>query len=454
MSGAAVSRMGSNPLEGEVVNQKDQASRVLGGKLPGFSMNIGVKISFQTIITPFLAMMAVLSASAAPPDLTNGGVPGDTVTINLGPTGLRGWVYHVRADTSESRQIQIKKVSTGSPAAGIPAVDDVILGADGSGADPAEFTADARKSLALAIAEAEARTPAELKLLRWRAGTTSTLTLTLQTMGAYSATAPYICPKTAKILEQGLQYIMSSESTGRYSFGTLSLLAGYDPEKPNDSDNKARLSRAETAARALIPSAATRAQLMSNARDATSMITWQRGHTLVVLAEYYLVTGDSQVLPAIEAYAVSRTVTVTPSSGLTGTAVITVTVDDGNETSDQTFLVTATENCLSWATSHGVTGGPQGDSNHNGVPNLVEYALADGHERGVLSGDTLTFTKRGGDFGDDLSYVIETSIDLGVTDPWGPAESGVAETAVLIPYTFPSGNPVRQFARLKVIAVP
>jgi hypothetical protein len=149
----------------------------------------------------------------------------------------------------------------------------------------------------------------------------------------------------------------------------------------------------------------------------------------------------------------NRTVTVTPSSGLTGTAVITVTVDDGNETSDQTFLVTVTENFLSWATSQGVTGGPQGDSNHNGVPNLVEYALADGHERGVLSGDTLTFTKRGGDFGDDLSYVIETSSDLGVTDPWGPAESGVAETAVSISYTFTPGS-TRQFARLRVIAVP
>jgi hypothetical protein len=29
------------------------------------------------------------------------------------------------------------------------------------------------------------------------------------------------------------------------------------------------------------------------------------------------------------------------------------------------------------------------------VPNLVEYALADGAERGVLSGTNITFTKRG-----------------------------------------------------------
>jgi hypothetical protein len=35
----------------------------------------------------------------------------------MGPTGARGWVDHVREDSSVSRQIQIKSVATGSPAA-------------------------------------------------------------------------------------------------------------------------------------------------------------------------------------------------------------------------------------------------------------------------------------------------------------------------------------------------
>ena len=142
----------------------------------------------MTIITQArlaLAVMLFLSTTtmAAPPDLTNGGVPGDTLTINLGPTGLRGWVYHVKTNTGESRQIHVKSVAAGSPADGILAVDDVILGADGTGADPVNFTSDARKSLADAIADAEARNPATLKLIRWRAGVTSTVDLTLQTHG-------------------------------------------------------------------------------------------------------------------------------------------------------------------------------------------------------------------------------------------------------------------------------
>jgi beta-lactam-binding protein with PASTA domain len=130
-------------------------------------------------------------------------------------------------------------------------------------------------------------------------------------MGAYSATAPYNCPKSAKILTEGLAYIMGTnalgqtvtpESSGRYSFGVLSLLAANNPSDPG---NAARMARAQTEARALIPSAATRTQLMADERDSASQITWQRGHTLIVLAEYYLATGDAQVLPAIEAYAVN-----------------------------------------------------------------------------------------------------------------------------------------------------
>ena len=266
-----------------------------------------------------LGLLCMLGSPAAPPDLTAGGVPDNTRTINLGPTGLRGWVYHTSVDSSLSRQIQVTAVAAGSPAAGILAANDVILGANGTGANPVNFTYDARKALADAINDAEARTPATLGLLRWRDGTTTTVTLALQTMGTYSATAPYNCPKSALILQRGLNAIMAGESAGRYSFGTMSLLAGHNPADPN---NAARMARAQTEARALIPSAAQMQQMMADERDATSMITWQRGHTLVVLAEYYLLTRDdptlapdNTVLPAIEAYAVN----IARNSSLFGT---------------------------------------------------------------------------------------------------------------------------------------
>ncbi|HSP41421.1 MAG TPA: DUF6288 domain-containing protein, partial [Luteolibacter sp.] len=244
---------------------------------------------------------------AAPPDLTAGGMPNNTRTTNLGPTGMRGWIYHVSGgNTGESRQIQITAVDSGSPAHGVLAANDVILGADGTGVSPAPFSSDARKSLALAIADAEARNPATLKLLRWRSGTTATVEITLRTMGTYSATAPYNCPKSSLILTEGAQWVFDNETSGRYSFGALSLLA---------SGNSAYATRVRNEARARVPSASTRTQMMSDSRDASSMITWERGHTLVFLAEYYLATGDAQVLPGIEAYAVN----IAKNSSLFGT---------------------------------------------------------------------------------------------------------------------------------------
>ena len=90
----------------------------------------------KKLLLAFTMLYTIVTVSmAAPPDLTAGGVPNESpaITINLGPTGARGWVYHVKADTSESRQILVKVVDSGSPAGGILAVDDVILGADGTG---------------------------------------------------------------------------------------------------------------------------------------------------------------------------------------------------------------------------------------------------------------------------------------------------------------------------------
>lgn len=240
---------------------------------------------------------ASITSLAAAPDLTTGGVPTDTLTVNLGPTGARGWVYHSGSSvgyTGDSRQIQITAVDAGSPAAGILAANDVILGANGTGGTPVNFTSDARRSLALAIADAEARNPGILKLIRWRAGVTSMVDVTLRTMGAYTTTAPYNCPKSAKILQEGMQYVFDHETSGRYSFGALALLA---------SGNAAYQARVQTEARALIPSAATMVQMKSDVRDTAS--TWERGHTLIFLSEYYLATNDAQVIPAIEAYAVN-----------------------------------------------------------------------------------------------------------------------------------------------------
>ncbi|MCX6873034.1 MAG: DUF6288 domain-containing protein [Verrucomicrobia bacterium] len=103
--------------------------------------------------------------------------------------------------TAASRQILVTAVETGSPADGVLRVSDVILGVAGQ-----PFADDVRKSLARATTAAEEESGV-LRLIRWREGQSSNVELKLPVLGAYSETAPYNCPKSKAIFEQGCRLI-------------------------------------------------------------------------------------------------------------------------------------------------------------------------------------------------------------------------------------------------------
>jgi len=116
----------------------------------------------------------------------------------------------------------------------------------------------------------------------------------------------------------------------------------------------------------------------------------------------------------------------------------------------------------SWATTNGIPGAlPGADADSDGLTNLTEYALgtsptAATPSPGIWSGNTITFNK-GADAitNQDVNYIIETSTDLGVTDPWTAAVTQNAPNASsTITYTFTPGSPVRKFARLKTVLIP
>ena len=278
----------------------------------------------MTITRPFLcatAIVACFTAALTPaanaqaiPDLTKGGKPTgpspkskDVLISNLGPTGLLGWVYQKGPSTDASRQILVSKVMPGSPADGTLKEGDVILGANGSGAKPVPFTNDARKSFGLAIGEAEARTPSTLSMLVWRAGKTDTMSITLETMGTYSATAPYDCPKTMRILAKTLVHLDEKETKlDGYGVNLISLLACNDERLPG---NAARMKRAEQWVIGMLPKKEQLDQMTSDKVETGSKVAWMRTYHLVALAQYYLATGDNpskdgvDLLTAIDAHA-------------------------------------------------------------------------------------------------------------------------------------------------------
>jgi len=225
--------------------------------------------------------LGMAARPSRPPDLTQGGAKDGTHDWTLGPTGARGWIWGRGLETTDARQVLITKVEKGSPADGVLAVDDVILGVSGK-----PFESDARKAFGRAITEAEkAENKGLLRLIRWRKGAQEEVTVPLKVMGAYSDTAPFGCPKSRLILEQGCRYLAGRELGGDI-VGEVSALALMASGKPEFLDKVKALAHKvgkPDLKLALKP----------------GMFTWDWGYANLFLAEYYLATGDDYVLPAI-----------------------------------------------------------------------------------------------------------------------------------------------------------
>lgn len=221
--------------------------------------------------------------STTNPDFTQGGKPDESHDWTLGPTGARGWIFTASGHSHEARQILITDVAKGSPADGKLLKGDIILGVDGK-----SFADDARVQFAKAIATAESEKGGILHLLRWRGGKTDAVELKLQVLGSYSATAPYDCPKSKLIFENGCKALAAHVASPNYarsinpiprSMNALALLA---------SGNKAWL-----------PLVKREAQWAADF-SADGFATWYYGYAMMLVSEYVIATGDQSVMPGLK----------------------------------------------------------------------------------------------------------------------------------------------------------
>ena len=254
--------------------------------------------TWLTLLALTMLIAGAVSGGETPPDLIKGETKGidRQQTYNLGATGLRGWIYSKPLNhfdglqgrtTALSRQILVTHVGVKSPADGVLAVDDVILGVDGR-----PFSDDARKSIAAAIQEADKESNAGvLKLTRWRAGKTEDVQLKLRVLGTYSETAPYDCPKSKKIFEEACK-ALEKEPLDENWHGAISGLALLATGKPE------YLPRLQELARKIGPKT-LKLELK------VGMVTWEWSYKALFLCEYYLLTGDKEVLPAVTEYTVA-----------------------------------------------------------------------------------------------------------------------------------------------------
>lgn len=234
------------------------------------------------LLAAFLALgispsHATPQAKTDNPDFTRGDpIPeGATHDWNLGPTGARGWIYSRQMETTEARQVYVTQVDAGSPADGLLQRGDVILGCAGE-----PFAYDPRTELGKAISAAEAA-DGKLSLIRWRTGKTATIVLQLAVLGAYAPTAPFDCPKSKRLFEQGCEALarrMKAKPEERNpivrSLNALALLASGESR--------------------YLPLVERQVEWASHYSDPErrSLHSWHYGPVNLLLTEYVLATGD------------------------------------------------------------------------------------------------------------------------------------------------------------------
>ncbi len=243
-----------------------------------------VLASFVLVGQWFSPVVAAPKGKVANVDLTKGGkIPaGASHDWNLGGTGARGWMYSERLTTVKARQIGITKVAKGSPADGVLKPGDVILGVGGK-----VFSYDSRTEFGKALTWAESEAgKGQLKLTRWREGSTAEVTVNLPVLGTYSATAPYQCEKSRRILAQGCEALAKKMASPNYrgnpitrSLNALGLLSSGDPK--------------------YLPLIKKEAQWAAEYK-VESFATWWYGYVLMFLSEYVIETGDTSVMPGLK----------------------------------------------------------------------------------------------------------------------------------------------------------
>lgn len=239
----------------------------------------------RMIRSTIILLLTAVQLFAAAPDFTKGdSIPKDQPKDwNLGATGARGWMYFDKLTTQDARQIYVTKVDKDTPADGVLAVGDVILGVGGK-----PFMEDPRTAFGEALTQAESNAgKGNFVVTRWRDGKQENVTLKLPVLGDYSATAPFECEKSKKVLEQGCEALAKKMEDENYprsvnpisrSLNALALLA---------SGNEKYLPLLKKEAK------------WAAGYEVDGFATWYYGYVCLFLAEYVIATGDEEVFPGL-----------------------------------------------------------------------------------------------------------------------------------------------------------
>lgn len=219
---------------------------------------------------------------------------------HLGPTGMYG--------VTSPKEIKITKIDEGSPADGKVNVGDVLIAAGGE-----TFDKTIRQQFAAAIDSAQSNQGGGKLVLTLKGG--KTVELQLEVLGDTAGSAPFNCAKTDAVITRAADAMIASGKYGRFEIGLLGLMA--TGEQKYIDVVKQRLHAAEWAS-----------PEMKLSVEKFGRYAWGWGYQGIILSEYYLLTGDEYVLPAIEQYAVNLA-KGRDAAGLWGHGIASRDLNDG-----------------------------------------------------------------------------------------------------------------------------
>ena len=180
-------------------------------------------------------------------------------------------------DAAGQPALTVTAVTPDTPAAtGGLAVDDVIVGVNGLVFPKWE---DPRVPLGYAIAAAQTRAhDGKLTLHAGRDGKIVDLTIALPVSTPYDEAHPYACERARQVAGDAVAYVMK-EGDDTFWMDLFLISCGDEQAIALVRDRLRKASTAETVGN-----------------------NWGPGYTLISLCEYYLLTGDKDVLPAIRGH--------------------------------------------------------------------------------------------------------------------------------------------------------
>ncbi len=233
---------------------------------PGDVCHYGPTGFFAKRYSDHLVVDVIEKGSPADGKLQKGDI---IVAVNGQPITLDAYNHFTEAvDKAESKEGRGElKLTIKRPAAADPGAEarDAGKGGDkGDGKDSSPLTPDTRHLPPVSI------------------------TLQLKILGSYSKTAPVNCKKTDALITQSADYIVEHKTYGRLNWGLLGLLAtGEDKYIAVVRDFLHKASWAQPP------------ENVNELLNARGRLSWYWGYRNLLMTEYYLLTGDKFVLPAI-----------------------------------------------------------------------------------------------------------------------------------------------------------